>query len=160
MGATTGTRSTGNRRRLGEIWLRGDKNKLMQAIGNVVSNAYKYSPAGGGVEIRLASGGKEGARHTMIAVTDQGIGMATEELSRVGERFYRADKSGKISGHGPGSGDRQGDRRASWWPYHLWQRTRERNDCRHLPAGYRRGYLTQGLSLTEIDCPCLRTGRR
>jgi signal transduction histidine kinase len=86
----------------GEIWLRGDKNKLMQAIGNVVSNAYKYSPAGGGVEIRLASGGKEGARHTMIAVTDQGIGMATEELSRVGERFYRADKSGKIPGTGLG----------------------------------------------------------
>ena len=38
----------------------------------------------------------------MIAVTDQGIGMATEELSRVGERFYRADKSGKIPGTGLG----------------------------------------------------------
>lgn len=86
----------------GNIWLRGDRTKLMQAIGNVVSNAYKYSPTGGGVEISLAKGGHDGARQIVISVTDHGIGMASDDIVHLGERFYRADKSGKIPGTGLG----------------------------------------------------------
>ncbi|MGI9134973.1 MAG: ATP-binding protein [Rhodoferax sp.] len=84
-----------------ELWLRADRGKLIQAIGNVLSNAYKYSPDGGVVEICVleqeGSGGEVGIR-----VTDQGIGMTDAQVARVFERFYRADASGRIPGTGLG----------------------------------------------------------
>jgi signal transduction histidine kinase len=82
-----------------------DLNKMRQALGNVLSNAYKYSPAGGVVQVRLVAGPPAvgGAPPTVgIEVRDQGIGMTAEQLSRVSERFYRADASGNIPGTGLG----------------------------------------------------------
>jgi len=83
------------------LWARGDRKKLTQAVANVLSNAYKYSPDGGPVEIRLipAAAGNAPAG---IRISDQGIGMHPEQLARVFERFYRADASGKIPGTGLG----------------------------------------------------------
>lgn len=85
-------------------WVRADPTKLTQAVANVLSNAYKYSPEGGDVVIDLfetpASTGK--GRRCGIRIVDHGIGMTPEQLSRVSERFYRADKSGKIPGTGLG----------------------------------------------------------
>jgi signal transduction histidine kinase/CHASE1-domain containing sensor protein len=81
-----------------------DHKKMQQAILNVLSNAYKYSPAGGAVQIALlasSSGASEAAR-VGIRMTDQGIGITPEQLKRVFERFYRADASGKIPGTGLG----------------------------------------------------------
>lgn len=75
--------------------VRGDRQKLTQAIGNVLSNAYKYSPAGGPVTLRLAA-------PAVLAVRDHGIGMTAAQLARVCERFYRADASGAIPGTGLG----------------------------------------------------------
>jgi signal transduction histidine kinase len=84
-------------------FLRGDRKKLTQAISNVLSNAYKYSPAHGTVEIDLLEEGSDAAAGKIgIRITDQGIGMTPEQLSRVFERFYRADTSGKIPGTGLG----------------------------------------------------------
>ncbi len=82
----------------GPRWVRGDRKKLTQAIGNVLSNAYKYSPAGGTVGIDLPESGEQ----LGIRITDHGIGMTPEQLDRVFERFYRADSSGKIPGTGLG----------------------------------------------------------
>jgi PAS domain S-box-containing protein len=84
--------------------IRGDRNKLIQALGNVLSNAYKYSPEGGPVTIDFLCGGKEGDHAQMfgIQVRDAGIGMTAEQLERVCERFYRADTSGNIPGTGLG----------------------------------------------------------
>ncbi len=80
-----------------------DKNKLSQVIGNVLSNAYKYSPAGGRVTLSILPPAEHGGiLMTGFRVTDQGIGMTPEQLSRVSERFYRADTSGKIPGTGLG----------------------------------------------------------
>jgi len=82
-----------------------DLNKVRQALGNVLSNAYKYSPAGGEVSVRLVSGPATtlGTAATVgVEVRDAGIGMTPEQLARVGERFYRADDSGGISGTGLG----------------------------------------------------------
>ena len=84
-------------------WLRVDRNKLTQAINNVLSNAYKYSPQGGEVAIDLVEpGGEDPAGQLGIRISDQGIGMTPEQLARVCERFYRADASGKIPGTGLG----------------------------------------------------------
>ncbi len=86
-------------------WVRADRNKLMQAVRNVLSNAYKYSPAGGQVEISLASltgTGPDASVRLGIRLTDHGIGMTQEQTARVFERFYRADTSGRIAGTGLG----------------------------------------------------------
>lgn len=84
--------------------VKADRLKLMQAIGNVLSNAYKYSPGGGEVSVAVinapAADGK--APRVGIRIQDQGIGMKPEQLARVSERFYRADVSGKIPGTGLG----------------------------------------------------------
>lgn len=79
-----------------------DRKKMAQAIGNVLSNAYKYSPQGGDVNVRLVSTEHEGAPVVGLEVRDHGIGMTPEQLKRVCERFYRADSSGTIPGTGLG----------------------------------------------------------
>lgn len=75
-----------------------DRKKMQQAILNILSNAYKYSPAGGEVRIAWCQDG----RRVGVQIIDPGIGMTPEELARVWERFYRADTSGKIPGTGLG----------------------------------------------------------
>jgi len=86
-----------------------DRKKLIQAVLNVLSNAYKYSPAGGAVEldiVRVAEGAdsplESGAAALGVRIADHGMGMTPEQLARVFERFYRADTSGKIPGTGLG----------------------------------------------------------
>ena len=86
------------------FWLRGDHDKLTQAVGNTLSNAYKYSPDGSAVGIDLVKSPDVGdvPPRIGIRITDHGIGMTPEQLSHVCERFYRADTSGKIPGTGLG----------------------------------------------------------
>ncbi|MBU1364189.1 MAG: hypothetical protein KKE51_10245 [Gammaproteobacteria bacterium] len=84
-------------------WVRVDRKKLTQAVSNVLSNAYKYSPNGGLVEVALiVSTGAMQPGQIGIRISDHGIGMTAEQLARVCERFYRADTSGKIPGTGLG----------------------------------------------------------
>lgn len=75
-----------------------DLAKLRQALTNVLGNARKYSPEGG--EIRVAV--IEGEGRLGIAVADSGIGMTAEQIAHFGERFWRADTSGKTPGTGLG----------------------------------------------------------
>ncbi len=79
-------------------WVRADRRKIFQAVGNVISNAYKYSPGGGPVEIDLL----RGDARVGLQVRDHGIGMTPRQSARVCERFYRADASGSIPGTGLG----------------------------------------------------------
>jgi PAS domain S-box-containing protein len=79
-----------------------DRQKMQQAMLNILSNAYKYSPRGGEVRLRYrAESGPSGMRHG-VSVRDQGIGMTPEQVAHVCERFYRADASGNIPGTGLG----------------------------------------------------------
>ena len=85
------------------LWLRADPKKMEQAVGNVLSNAYKYSPGGGAVHIALALAGAGGdAAEICLRISDRGIGMKPGHVARVCERFFRADTSGKIPGTGLG----------------------------------------------------------
>lgn len=85
-------------------WIRADSKKITQAVANVLSNAYKYSPDGGEVVIELldASHDPQAAGRIGIRISDQGMGMSESELARLFERFFRADTSGKIPGTGLG----------------------------------------------------------
>jgi signal transduction histidine kinase len=87
------------------VYVMADSGKLRQALLNVVSNAYKYSPGGGAVVLKLepvAAVGEDRAARVWVRISDFGIGMTAEESARVCERFYRADASGKTLGTGLG----------------------------------------------------------
>jgi signal transduction histidine kinase len=80
-----------------------DVGKLRQALLNVISNAYKYSPRGGAVRVKVGLEEVAGPVPKInITVIDHGIGLTEVQLKRVCERFYRADSSGKILGTGLG----------------------------------------------------------
>lgn len=80
--------------------LRGNTEELRSAIGNLVSNAVRYTPDGGQVEIQWCDS-EDGPR---CIVSDTGIGISQEHLSRLTERFYRVDKSRSRETKGTGLG--------------------------------------------------------
>lgn len=77
-----------------------DRDKVSQVIVNLLSNALKYTPEGGTVEIELSLSDRE----VNIAVRDNGSGISGEDLPYIFERFYRADKSRNRSTGGSGIG--------------------------------------------------------
>jgi signal transduction histidine kinase len=78
----------------------GDADKLGQIFTNLVGNAVKYSPGGGQVRVT----GRADQSDVVVTVTDQGMGIAPEHLSRLFERFYRVDNrdNREIGGTGIG----------------------------------------------------------
>ncbi len=78
----------------------GDGEALRELVDNLVSNAIKYTPEGGRVDVRLMVEGS----NAVLSVTDTGIGIAPEDQGRVFERFYRVDKarSRQLGGTGLG----------------------------------------------------------
>ncbi len=80
----------------------GDRRKISQAISNVLSNAFKYSPSGGEVSVTLSQSSRGDHDGYLIDICDHGLGMSDETIARVCERFFRADSSGNIPGTGLG----------------------------------------------------------
>jgi two-component system phosphate regulon sensor histidine kinase PhoR len=83
------------------VELAGDATELQSALGNLVSNAVRYTPEGGHVAVRwrlLANGAGE------LSVHDTGIGIDKEHLPRLSERFYRVDGSRSRDTGGTGLG--------------------------------------------------------
>mgnify|MGYP000267977794 FL=1 len=83
----------------GAVMFNGDKDRLMQAVGNVISNALNYSNSGSSVEVELNIG-----EEIEIQVSDSGIGIAPEDLPHVMDRFYRTDLSRTHRSGGRGIG--------------------------------------------------------
>jgi two-component system, OmpR family, sensor kinase len=76
----------------------GDSGRLAQVITNLLTNAILYNKPNGEVRVKLES--QNGM--AILTVSDTGQGIATEDLPRVFERFYRADKSRSTGGNGLG----------------------------------------------------------
>lgn len=80
--------------------LRGSQDELRSAIGNLVSNAVRYTPPGGRVQIVW----REDADGCRCDVSDSGIGIRPEHIARLTERFYRVDKGRSRETQGTGLG--------------------------------------------------------
>jgi len=78
----------------------GDDIRLSQVLFNVIENAIKYTPTGGRVDMRL----RFAERWAVVEVEDSGIGIPTEDLPRLFERFYRVDPSRQSDSGGAGLG--------------------------------------------------------
>jgi signal transduction histidine kinase/DNA-binding response OmpR family regulator/ligand-binding sensor domain-containing protein len=103
-----------------EIEVYCDRDMIEKIISNLVSNAFKFTPEGGGVRISVSkrtpspstSGGSEPARRPFggsgeiieISVADTGIGIPSEQLDKIFDRFYQVDESQTREHEGSGIG--------------------------------------------------------
>jgi len=77
-----------------DIVIEVDRKSLAKALGNLVDNAIRYTETGGRIAVRVER--DERAGMARIDVIDNGIGIASHQLDRVFERFYRVDKARSI----------------------------------------------------------------
>lgn len=77
-----------------------DRDMVSQIINNLLSNAIKYSPNGGTITIDI----KEKDDQIEVSITDEGIGIPTDKLSRLFERFYRVKTESAVTIKGIGLG--------------------------------------------------------
>ena len=85
------------------LYIAFDSDKMYKIIGNLLSNAFKYTPAGGKVNILISM--DEDNQYVRIIVSDTGQGINPEELHQIWKRFYQAEaqeKSPSIKGSGIG----------------------------------------------------------
>lgn len=98
---------------LPEVW--GDEEQLTRALNNLVSNALRYTPAGGTIALCARSAFQAGSAESapgsaatpdaiLFRVSDTGSGIAAEHLPDIFERFYRADSSRQRATGGSGLG--------------------------------------------------------
>lgn len=80
------------------LTVRADRDRLRQAVANLVDNAVKYTPGGGRVEVEARLDG--GA--VRISVRDTGAGIPEHEIPRIWDRLYRGDQSRTTRGLGLG----------------------------------------------------------
>jgi two-component system sensor histidine kinase VicK len=78
----------------------GDRDRLQQAVANLISNAIKYTPDDGKITIDVYSSGG----NLSFCVTDNGLGIPKEDIPRLFERFYRVDKGRSREMGGTGLG--------------------------------------------------------
>jgi two-component system sensor histidine kinase MprB len=74
--------------------VRGEPDRIARAVSNLLDNARKWSPPDGVVEVSLRGG--------VLTVRDHGPGFSEDELTKVFERFYRAERARKLPGSGLG----------------------------------------------------------
>ena len=80
------------------VMIEGDKGRLFQLLDNLISNAIKFTPEGGRVEVRVAP--SEGM--AMLEVSDTGIGLGPDEAELVFDRFFRSSRV--VAQQVPGTG--------------------------------------------------------
>ena len=79
----------------------GDKERLEQVVVNIISNAVKYTPAGGHIHVTAAL---QMPKSILLRIQDDGMGIPAEDVPRLFERFYRVDKARSRQKGGTGLG--------------------------------------------------------
>lgn len=75
-----------------KLFILGDERRLRWALGNIIDNAIKYTPAGGALTLEIQEAQENMAR---LRVRDNGVGIARDELQHVFTRFYRGTPTAK-----------------------------------------------------------------
>jgi signal transduction histidine kinase len=83
-----------------KLYVLGDANQLTRLFSNVIQNAMNYTPSKGTIEIMA----NRGNFHIVVNIQDTGVGIAPEDLEKIFERFWRADKSRSYNSDGFGLG--------------------------------------------------------
>ncbi|HEX6200666.1 MAG TPA: ATP-binding protein [Thermoanaerobaculia bacterium] len=87
------------------VWVEGDPTRLTQVVYNLVSNAAKFTGAGGAVEVRVAREGLEPAPGTaVVTVRDTGLGIDRADLQRIFEPFTQTEDAVELAAGGLGLG--------------------------------------------------------
>jgi two-component system, OmpR family, sensor histidine kinase BaeS len=83
-------------------WLavRADPERIHQVLGNLLTNAISYSPAGGEIAVRARAVGNR----VRVEIEDHGIGIEPEDRARIFDRFFRAGSGRAVREHGSGLG--------------------------------------------------------
>lgn len=81
-----------------------DPDKFLRIISNLLSNAIKYTPEGGNVYLQVSRAGQDPNAQLQIRVKDTGIGIPSEKLPSIFDRFYQVDDSTTRPGEGTGIG--------------------------------------------------------
>lgn len=84
----------------GETMIQGDSSRLKQVFMNLLTNAINYSRDNGKVTMQF----QESIDYVTVSITDNGVGIPEEEVSRIFERFYRVDKARSRNSGGTGLG--------------------------------------------------------
>jgi len=82
------------------VWLQGDAQRLEQIAAHVLENSCKYTPDGGRIEMALTR--EEG--QAVLRIRDDGAGIASDELPRIFEPYFRGRHAGRHSRNGLGLG--------------------------------------------------------
>ncbi|MCC6455138.1 MAG: HAMP domain-containing protein [Caldilineaceae bacterium] len=75
-----------------------DAGRIHQVVTNIVHNAIKFTPAQGAITVSATTD----ATHVTVSVADTGSGIAPQDITRIFERFYKADRSRAVGGTGLG----------------------------------------------------------
>ncbi len=82
------------------VWVIGDRARLKQVVVNLLDNAIKYTPEGGAVTVTVNSINSR----AVLEVADNGVGIPSEALPRIFDRFFRVDKARSREQGGAGLG--------------------------------------------------------
>ncbi|MDB4875923.1 MAG: ATP-binding region ATPase domain protein [Gemmatimonadetes bacterium] len=81
------------------VW---DQDRINEVLGNLLSNAFKFTPRGGTIELSLEQ--VDGGGRLLMEVRDTGAGIPPEQLHRIFDKFYQADNQGSAHAKGTGLG--------------------------------------------------------
>ncbi|MCC7504449.1 MAG: response regulator, partial [Saprospiraceae bacterium] len=87
-----------------EIWMDFDLEKMQSILFNLLSNALKFTPSGGRVQLQIGRAETKSQQHCRITVRDTGVGIPPEKLERIFDRFYRVEESSTRQADGTGIG--------------------------------------------------------
>ncbi|MCW3043756.1 MAG: integral rane sensor signal transduction histidine kinase [Actinobacteria bacterium] len=88
--------------RLTPVTVLGDADRLHQVVTNLLTNALKFTPAGGRVEIETGPGEDPDGSSAYLSVADSGAGIPPDELPHVFDRFWRGSQAVRVAGSGIG----------------------------------------------------------
>ncbi len=79
-----------------------DEDRIERVVGNLVTNAVKYSPPGAPVRVTIARARDDDGTWALLTIVDRGRGIPAADLPHIFERFYRASNVGQMQGSGIG----------------------------------------------------------